>query len=324
MPQKRLKLIQDWVEIVTVNSRSFAHLADSGFQKVVDDKLAELKNGGLSAGLEGPNFTAIKERISYLAGEVEKKIKEEVDGKFVSIMIDFATKHRRSIMGVSLQFVQNGKVVTRSIGMVQSIASNTGENVLDVLIDLLNSFGIKKSRIISITSDDARNLSTMVKILNENLEHENDAADEHNAHSLENAHEHEVFCDVNNIDDEIRRAIGESDDSDSDDELNDILDGDDDFETLIESLRNEYASHTIIVNGVKCAAHTLQLAVRDALADTVLNIGHLIDLCRAVGKSLRKQSSQYLLEHNAIPYKSPRSECKTRWNSTYHMVRKYE
>lgn len=335
LPQKRLKLIQDWAEIVTVNGRSFKHLSDSGFQKSVDEKLAEVDAAGLSGGLDGPNFTAIKKRIAYLANEIKIKIKEEVNDKFVSLMIDFATKHRRSIMGVSLQFVQNGQVVTRSIGMVQTLASNTSANVLKVLMELLDSFGINKTRVISITTDNAPNLSLMVKILNENVEREleNENKDDQEVtetHRMDqNTLTHQPICshryfDVDDIEDEIRITVEKCntvDDSESDDELDEILNDDQDFEALIDSLKNEYATQTITVNGIKCAVHTLQLAVRDSLCDKELNIRYLIDLCRIVCKTLRKQSYQFILEENNIEFKFPRLDCMTRWCSTYNMVR---
>lgn len=327
MQQKRLKLIQDWVEIVTVNGRSFLHLADSGFQKVADEKLAELEDAGLRTGLDGPNFIAIKENIAYLAGEVKNKIREEINDKFVSLMIDFATKHRKSIMGVSLQFVQNGKIITRSIGMVQTLASNTGANVLNVLIELLNSFGIEKTRVISITTDNAPNLTSMVKILNENFEREQSNIETHNIETNANPSpappNHEYF-DVNTLDDEIRKVVSKChscEDSESDDELDEILNDEYDFEALIRSLRNKYASLTVNVNGIKCAAHTLQLAVRDALDDKFLNVKPVIELCRIVCKTLRKQSYVYILQENGIEIRSPRLDCLTRWSSTYTMVR---
>lgn len=327
LPQKRLKLIQDWVEIVTVNGRSFLHLADSGFQKVADEKLAELKAVGLGEGLSWPNFSAIKENIAYLAAEVKKKIKEEVKGKYVSLMIDFATKHRRSLMGVSLQFVRDGEIVTRSIGMIRSLASNTGANVLNILTELLNSFGIDKSHIVSVTTDNASNLSLMVKMLNENVVYGATETEAASSNCMQQgSHEH---FDINDIDEEIREAIAncqccDNADSDSDEELDSILNDEEDYETLIEHLKNDYATHTITVNGIKCAAHTLQLAVRDAMMDKQLNIGLVIDLCREVCKSLRKQSYLYLLEENNISVKSPRLDCKTRWSSTYNMVRKHQ
>lgn len=328
MQQKRLKLIQDWVEIVTVNGRSFLHLADSGFQKVADEKLAELDDAGLSAGLNAPNFIAIKENISYLADEVKKKIKEEINGKFVSLMIDFATKHRKSIMGVNC-IVKNGKIISRSIGMVQSLASNTCANVLNILIELLNSFGIEKSRVISITTDNAPNLTLMVKIFNENLEREKSTPETHDMETNASAGlpnlSHDYFS-INDIDDEIRQLVANChscEDSESDDELDAILNDEYDFEALIRSLGNKYGSHTTTVNGIKCAAHTLQLAVRDALGDKALNIKPVIELCRIVCKTLRTQSYLYILEENGFKIKSPRLDCLTRWSSMYNMVRKH-
>lgn len=333
MPQKRLKFIQDSVEVVTINGRSFMHLDDSGHKKLIEEKMIELVENGYGEGLSGPHFTAIKEQIAYLAKEVKMKIKEEVKDRYVSIMIDFATKHRRNIMGVSLQYVKNGRTEVRSIGMLKMNSSCTGENTLNVLLDLLDSFGIEKSHVVSVTTDNAANLTLMVKMLNETVEREseenNQMETEDNAGSTDPENENSGSCDSNSqfhfddIESEIREAIESTqpDDSDSDEELDELLNDEDVYVILIEALANKFASSTLTVNGVNCAAHTLQLAVMAALKDKRLNINNLIKLCRLVCKTLRKMSYQYILQENGISFKIPRLDCRTRWSSTYYMVR---
>lgn len=332
LPQKRLKFIQDSVEVVTINGRSFKHLEDSGYKKLIHEKMEELVVTGHGDDLVGPHFVAIKKQIAYLAKEVQSKIKEDVKDRFVSLMIDFATKHRRSIMGVSLQYVDKGKIVIRSIGMVRMYSSCTSAHTLDVLVDLLNSFGIEKSRVVSVTTDNAPNLSLMVKMLNETVERENENHEECEKDTdqppeflSENSEAKDTSEEINfvDIEDEISNALDswQSDNSDSDEELNEILNDDDDFFSLIQALKNEFASNTLTVNGVKCAAHTLQLAINDALKDKRLDVNKMIKLCRLVCKTLRKMSYQYILEENGIGTKSPRMDCITRWSSTYYMVR---
>lgn len=238
LPQKRLKFIQNSVEVVTINGRSFKHLDDSGHKKLVEEKMNELIATGYGEGLGGPHFTAIKENIAYLAKEVKTKIKEEVKDRYVSLMIDFATKHRRSIMGVSLQYVHNGKIEIRTIGMLQMHSSSTSANALNVLSELLNSYGIEKTRVVSVTTDNASNLSLMVKLLNETIEREsqdNEGGTENTAQSSELEFENSehnnpsVLFDFEDIDAEICLAIEslEPNESDSDEELNEMLNNDD-------------------------------------------------------------------------------------------------
>lgn len=329
LPQKRLKFIQDSVEVVTINGRSFKHLEDSGYKKLIGEKMEELVVTEHGDDLVGPHFVAIKKHIAYLAKEVQSKIKGDVKDRYVSLMIDFATKHRRSIMGVSLQYVDNGEIVIRSIGM---FSSSTSAHTLNVLVDLLNSFGIEKSRVVSVTTDNAPNLGLMVKMLNETVERENDnhedgAKDTDQSREIESENvELKDFSEDLSFEDievEISKGLDswQSDNSDSDEELNEILNDDEDFIGLIEALENNFASNTLTVNGVKCAAHTLQLAVFDALKDKRLNFNKLIKLCRLVCKKLRKMLCQFILEENGIETKIPRLDCLTRWSSIYYMVR---
>lgn len=69
------------------------------------------------------------------------------------------------------------------------------------------------------------------------------------------------------------------------------------------------------------AAHTLQLAIMDALGITEFDL--LFRLARAVCKQLRKESNINELKEMKIKCKVPRIECDTRWNSIYLMVNKY-
>lgn len=345
--QKRMKFIQNSVEIVTMNGRSFLHLNDSGYKKQIDEKLDELVTAGLSEGLTGPNFTAIKKRIAYLAEQIKMQIEEEVKDRFVALMIDFATKNNRSFMGVSLQYVCNGRIEERSIGILEMNSSHTSRHILAVLIDLLNSFGIEKSRVLSVTTDNAPNLTLMVKLLNEQVDRELadakedtdfdevHAVDEGASQRSDQDLEENVFAQPNpthefftaeNIEAEILKALTDLDNQpdtsneDSDEELNDMLNDDADFANLIEALENDFALDTLIANGIRCAAHTLQLAVIDAINDRSLNVKNVITLCRIVCKMLRKQSTINMLEENGIIIKSPRLDCLTRWSSTYLMV----
>jgi hypothetical protein len=88
------------------------------------------------------------------------------------------------------------------------------------------------------------------------------------------------------------------------------------FEALIEEIRKVY-KFTI---SVKCAVHTLQLAVRKAIKTA--NSTVLITMCRAVAKELRKQKYIYYLRQQNVGFILPRLDCLTRWSSTYILVKK--
>lgn len=103
-------------------------------------------------------------------------------------------------------------------------------------------------------------------------------------------------------------------------ELDAILNGDADnnsFDELVEELEASMANFAINVNRVPCSAHTLQLAVLEALEPFKL----IIDLCRTCAKMLRRQVYVYDLLSIGIKMKVIRLDSKVRWGSCLRLVR---
>lgn len=90
-----------------------------------------------------------------------------------------------------------------------------------------------------------------------------------------------------------------------------------DFNVLLRELEEIFAGETLNINSIRCAAHTLQLAIMEALGIDEFDL--LIRLARAVCKELRKDCNIHELEEKNIRFKFPRIDCKTRWNSIYIM-----
>lgn len=74
------------------------------------------------------------------------------------------------------------------------------------------------------------------------------------------------------------------------------------------------------ITGVNCAAHTLQLAVMDALKAIPNSQKNIIELIRRVAKILRLPNSMQQIIDAGINYKRPGLDCVTRWGSMYEMV----
>lgn len=111
----------------------------------------------------------------------------------------------------------------------------------------------------------------------------------------------------------------ESDGADLRQEADAILNETEEFERILKELEKRFSIYTLNINGIRCAVHTLQLAIRDALKATGLE--DLISKCRKICKLLKKGSVKRLLTQNNIFISIPKLDCKTRWNSTYRMVR---
>lgn len=74
----------------------------------------------------------------------------------------------------------------------------------------------------------------------------------------------------------------------------------------------------LTILGVRCAAHTLQLAVNDALQNAAAGISSLIKKARKIVKKLRTQTFLYMLKKQNL--KKPIIDCPTRWCSTMIML----
>jgi len=72
--------------------------------------------------------------------------------------------------------------------------------------------------------------------------------------------------------------------------------------------------------GIRCVAHTLQLAVLDSLKDSTIQ--KLLNKVRGLVRKLRNQNYVYLIKKENL--KTPILDCLTRWNSTYDMLERLQ
>lgn len=73
-------------------------------------------------------------------------------------MVDIGTKNKRSVLGMSVQLIINGKLVIRSIGMIELKKSHTGKYLSELIIKRLNDYHIEKRQILTITTDNGKNI----------------------------------------------------------------------------------------------------------------------------------------------------------------------
>lgn len=101
-------------------------------------------------------------------------------------------------------------------------------------------------------------------------------------------------------------------------DASEILEEKSHYFNLLKDLQNEFVLHTLNTSGIKCAAHTLQLAIKSALKSA--KIGILINVCRMACKLVRKISYKNSLRKQNLKEVRPRLDCAVRWNSTFLMV----
>lgn len=320
LPARRLKFIQNCAEMISINGRAFKSLSDSGFKKLIGEELNTLRRTGYGKGLRGPEYTAVKKHIKHQAKRVKEEISKEVKDKFVALMVDTASRNKKTFMGLSLQYILNGRAVIRCIGMTEVTEEHSSINLKNMIMHRLNDFGINLKQLLSITSDNAANMIAMLKRFNmlrddeESDEEEESDEDDENAATQQN--DVEETNEEPESDDENTDWMELNDEEEA--ELDELLDDHDEYVKLIEECVNDLAKKTMVINGIRCAAHTLQLGVRDALklSQSARFIGEIRDIC----KFLRKNKSIRELMRNNIYVCLPRADCKVRWSSLYRMV----
>lgn len=320
-PVKRLKLIQNMTEMVTVNGRTFTALTDSGFLAILSKELDELRVAGCPLHLSDNKLPEIKEYLAQTAEKVRSKIKSEVKKRPLSLICDIVSKHHRALLGVSIQYVHNKELKIRSIGMIELHERHTGLNLAEQIIEILKSYEIETKQVIAIATDNGANVLKMVRDV-ENLQEIDESE------SVEKQSVSESPADSNELtDNEIANILAqpesEFDDEDALDELFGFVESAE-HHTLLSNLYTEMEKCDLNtlwnITGVNCAAHTLQLAIKDAVKSIARIHKNVIELSRKVTKILRLKSTTNEANNMGIHYLWPHLENDTRWCSLFMMV----
>lgn len=323
---KKLKFIQDCTEVVTVNGRSFSHLADSGLHGMANESIRILREHKAGIDLSG-KFTEVKDYIDVVSKKIEEVIKTEVKNRFVSLMCDAGSKNGMSILSMCIQYPIDGVITIRNIGMIRMLKRHRSSYIKELVMNQLTLFEIDKLQVIAFTTDNASNMKATVKLFDDDVEAhmEEEDAEEENETVHETIQNHQFDGNVTNfnlatINEIIRQYdIDDNGAAGADEGLMSFLNDEYSLNDAIESLQSEIKNTTINVNGVPCSAHTLQLAVNEALDLPIVKTITL--LCRTAAKLLRRETYVYDLNDVGIKIKIVRMDCQTRWNSTYRMVR---
>lgn len=333
LPVVRLKILQNCTETVSVNGRPFEWIHDTGYRKQFQKTLDELAAAKMALNLTESNLTEVKEHLKKTAKSVREKIEGEVKNRPLSLLIDLVTKHNRSILGISLQYTYNGSLKVRSIGFIELNDKHTGVYLAGVIIKRLEDFNIKLSQIFTITTDNGRNVLKMVRDMSDILETEINKAKENQATGNLAGNQIDTLSSEGNsdqIDAEISQFLLEyrkNFDNENDDVLEEAMNEmplEQHQQTILDVMTKEVkkvGNITWNITGVNCAAHTIQLAINDAISKLPSATKHVIELCRETSKFLRLVSTRNEVAQMNIEYKLPRLEVPTRWSSMFFMVR---
>lgn len=168
LAKKRLEMLQSFAEIITVNGRPFESLVDCGFQRLIKSDLELLSDGGMPINFSH-NFQELKEFIADIALNIENQIMKDLKNRHIAIMMDIGSKNNKSLLGISSQCIIDGEVVIHSLGVIPLDSSHTASFIQQKLLECLDGFGIQSDLLISLTTDNARNMIATINNLNEHL-----------------------------------------------------------------------------------------------------------------------------------------------------------
>lgn len=332
--QKRVKLLLDCVEFVAVDGNPFSKINGSGLLSMLDKTLNELSVAGRSVDLTDPHLYEVKEMLRQTAENVRQTIRGELEHRLFSLMVDITTKRRRSILGVSVQFITNGIHVIRSLGMLELDESHTGEYLAKVIVNLLSEYGVNAHQVIAITTDNGSNVVKMVRDVTAQM---TSIENNHQTQSRRECGEDMGTCDadieiqnylleVPDYTDEQALNILFEENCDSDNDIDDyaIVQNDELLENIASNLQNINAQNGAVqVKSVRCIVHTLQLGIHEGISGLSRANKNLISLCRRIAKTLRLKSTEHELKIAGIQFTIPHLDVATRWCSTYIMVTIY-
>ena len=127
------------LELITINGRSFKLMNDFGFRKILNPLLE-----GMRANFK-TNADNIREKIGVKANDIRYRIKLEVEHRLVSLKANIVTCRDRSMLGVNLQFISDGKVQLRTLEMKVLKKNHAGFYLKTVFDEVIEQYGIKNN-----------------------------------------------------------------------------------------------------------------------------------------------------------------------------------
>lgn len=156
-------LYAGFVELVSKNGRPLCIVEDSEMRLIIDPILCTGERVTL-------NIPIIKEKLHESYESVKKGIQAGVKRKLIALMLDIATKHNLSILGINVRYYTKNGFVMRTIGMELLTNSHTAQEIHKVLSNALRDFGIESIQIIAYNTDNAGNVVKVSNWLNEDCD----------------------------------------------------------------------------------------------------------------------------------------------------------
>lgn len=294
-------------QLIVESGRPLICVEDPGFRTIIDPILR-----ALPVKLTVSRHT-VKDWIKQEALALKEEIRKELKGRYFSIKLDLATRLGRSVFGVNLQFIINGKIHIRTISMQECFDSHTSQNLLLWLERILEAYQIDVSQVYRITGDNGSNVVKTGHLFAEKAanetESEADSDSESDIDSLaDDQSEWETDSNVSEYQDLEESDVEESAENSAPGDMND-----DEF----VDLQWDSASRFKFSGLVRCFEHSLQLSPSDFIKKNKA-ISNLISRANDACKKLRTPLLMNVIKVRKL--KKPQIRNATRWSSTFKML----
>ena len=270
------------VSMVANDSLALSFFSSSaGFRKIAEP-IAKKLNVSLDRD-------AVREMVVDRARQLELDLISAMKKKPVFLKIDGATRLGSSYLAINVQYVQNGKAIIKTLAVVDCAGKHSAAATMELVKKVMERYELKKDQILAIVTDNARAMLKTVELLNQAEVQESDEHENINVTPEEDADEN-----ADDYDDDLRALAVDT-----------------------SEVSTSSVPDTTIYT-VRCAAHTLQLAIRDGLkqhgASTVLA------QARSVAKKLRAPNMLSSLKNKGQLL--PMIDVETRWGSSFLMLKR--
>lgn len=312
--------VQSAVSLVSIHAYPFSLLDKPPFRYMIKPGLDKLACSGRAITLNRHN---IVDEISNTSQQIRYVIKQELGTELFSVMFDITTKTTLSVLGVSVSFMRENAVIVRSLGAIKLTKRHTGENVAALVGEILESFGVSFKQIFAITTDNGSNMIKTTRMINEILgEHEENLLDDD---EIESDTDDDAGLNTNDNAEDIGTEDGgdgsSSDGNGANGQNGHANDREERFRNIVSemacniTIQNDYVSS---IPAIRCCAHTLQLAIHDAINASKSNklLNKVRDMCKALRSQVVNIEFRRLSPNTVLP---PQDNT-TRWCSQYVMV----
>ena len=287
------KFTSSIIEMVVKNSVPLRFFSLPAFQKL---------NGEMAKQLQvSLDRNSIRSLVIEEANRQRQILKNMITDRLLHLKMDACTRMRTNYFAINIQFLNDDmETIIKTLAVLDTKNEHSSESIKQIVLGVLDSYGIQKWQILTIVTDNASNMISTIEKMNDQ---EQDGEVEDDSHSTAQSADSALITEHISTDSDID-TCQENEETVSD------LDG---FCCSMDSISIDLKMHHM-----RCATHTLQLAICDGLKGR--HASNLISRVRNIATRARTPKIDAILKRRAK--KGAIIDQATRWGSTYLMIQR--